>query len=122
MKILSCFFYKYGYLNTGKFMEINVKYVEGRVNHIILLNNMTYNDLIFKKKYGVCRKRPAELHRLPDAASINEKLSEESNKDGKDPDLIKSSTTPDTGYQWESNKLAIRHRKREPRGQPFPTR
>ena len=23
-------------------------------------------------------------------------------------------------YQWESNKLTVRHHKREPRGQPFP--
>ena len=28
----------------------------------------------------------------------------------------------DPGYQWESNKLTIRHHKREPRGQPFPSR
>ena len=28
-------------------------------------------------------------------------------------------TTPDPGYQWESNKLTIRHHKRE---QPFPSR
>ena len=31
-------------------------------------------------------------------------------------------TIPDPGYQWESNKLKIRHHKREPRGQPFPRR
>ena len=29
---------------------------------------------------------------------------------------------PDPGYQWESNKLTVRHHKREPRGQPFPSR
>ena len=34
---------------------------------------------------------------------------------------IKSSTTPDPGYQWESDKLTVRHHKREPRGQPFPS-
>ena len=33
---------------------------------------------------------------------------------------IQSSTTPDPGYQWESDKLTVRHHKREPRGQPFP--
>ena len=32
------------------------------------------------------------------------------------------STTPDPGYQWESNKLTARHQIREPRGQPFPSR
>ena len=26
------------------------------------------------------------------------------------------------GYQWESDKLTVRHDKREPRGQPFPSR
>ena len=32
-----------------------------------------------------------------------------SNKEGKDQESIQSSTTPDPGYQWESNKLTIRH-------------
>ena len=41
----------------------------------------------------------------------------QSKKDGKDPESIQSSTTPDPGYQWESNKLTVRHHKREPRGQ-----
>ena len=41
-------------------------------------------------------------------------------KEGKNPELIQSSTTPDPGYQLESNKLIIRHHKRESRGQPFP--
>ena len=29
----------------------------------------------------------------------------QSKKDGKDQESIQSSTTPDPGYQWESNKL-----------------
>ena len=33
-----------------------------------------------------------------------------------------SSTTPDPGYQWESDKLTVRHHKREPKGQTFPKR
>ena len=41
----------------------------------------------------------------------------QSKKDGKDQESIQSSTTPDPGYQWESNKLLVRHHKREPRGQ-----
>ena len=40
----------------------------------------------------------------------------------KDQESIQSSTTPDPGYQWESDKLTVRHHKREPRGQPFPSR
>ena len=45
-----------------------------------------------------------------------------SKQDGKDQESIQSSTTPDPGYQWESGKVTIRHHKREPRGQPFPSR
>ena len=43
-------------------------------------------------------------------------------KESKDQVSIQSSATPDPGYQWESNKLKIRHYKRGPRGQPFPSR
>ena len=38
-------------------------------------------------------------------------------KDGKDQESIQSSTTPDPGYQWESNKLTVRHHRRELRSQ-----
>ena len=41
----------------------------------------------------------------------------QSKKDGKDQESIQSSTTPDPGYPWESNKLTVRHHKRELRGQ-----
>ena len=30
--------------------------------------------------------------------------------------------TPDPGYQLESDNFTIRHHKREPEGQPFPSR
>ena len=40
----------------------------------------------------------------------------------KDQESIQSSNTPDPGYQLESDKLTVRHHKREPRGQPFPSR
>ena len=36
--LVPTFFYKYRNLNIEKFMEMDVKYVEDRVNHIILLN------------------------------------------------------------------------------------
>ena len=39
----------------------------------------------------------------------------------KDQESIQSITTPDPGYQLESNKLTVGHHKREPRGQPFIT-
>ena len=32
-------------------------------------------------------------------------------KEGKDQQSISSSTTPDPGYQWESDNFAIRHHK-----------
>ena len=40
----------------------------------------------------------------------------QSKKEGKDQESIQSSATPDPGYQWENNKLTIRHHKRVPRG------
>ena len=44
------------------------------------------------------------------------------NNDSKDQESVQSSTTPDPGYQWESDKLTVIHHKREPRGQPFASR
>ena len=41
----------------------------------------------------------------------------QSKKDGKDQESIQSSTTPDPGYQWESNKFTVRHHRRELRSQ-----
>ena len=32
-------------------------------------------------------------------------------KEGKDQESIQSSTTPDPGYQWESDNFTIRHHK-----------
>ena len=46
----------------------------------------------------------------------------QSKKECKDQESIQSITTPDPGYQWESDNFTIRHHKREPRGQPFPSR
>ena len=45
-----------------------------------------------------------------------------SKKEGTDQASMQSSTTHDPGYQWESNELTIRRHKREPTGQPFPSR
>ena len=46
----------------------------------------------------------------------------QSKKEDKDQESIQSSTTPDPGYQRERNNFTIRHHKREPRGQPFPSK
>ena len=46
----------------------------------------------------------------------------QSKKGRKDQESIQSSTTPEPGYQWESDKLTVRYHDREPRGQPFPSR
>ena len=35
----------------------------------------------------------------------------------KDQESIQSSTIPDPRYQWEKDKLTVRHHKGEPRGQ-----
>ena len=32
---------------------------------------------------------------------------------------MQAGTTPDPGYQWESNKLTVRHHKREPTSPHF---
>ena len=40
-----------------------------------------------------------------------------SKKGGKDQESIQTSITPDPGYQWESNKLTVRHHRREIRSQ-----
>ena len=42
--------------------------------------------------------------------------------DSKDQESIQSSTPPDPGYQWESDNFTIIRHRREPRGQPFPSR
>ena len=47
---------------------------------------------------------------------------DQSKKEDKDQESLQSSTTPDPGYQWESDNVTIRHHKREPRGQPFLSR
>ena len=52
----------------------------------------------------------------------DKKIGFQSKKEGKYQERIQSSTTPDPGYQWESDHFTIRHRKREPRGQSFPSR
>ena len=54
--------------------------------------------------------------------SVSEIPHNKSKKEGKDKESIQSSTTTDPGYQWESDNFTIRHHKREPRGQPFPSR
>ena len=43
----------------------------------------------------------------------------QSKKKGKDQESIQSSTTPDTGYQWESDNFTIRHHKRDQEVSPF---
>ena len=43
-------------------------------------------------------------------------------KEHKDQESIQSNTKPDPGYQWESDNVTIRRHKREPLGQPFPSR
>ena len=48
-----------------------------------------------------------------------ETITIQSKKKGKDQEPIQPNTTPDPGYQWESDNFTIRHHKREPRGQSF---
>ena len=41
-------------------------------------------------------------------------------KEGKDQEFIQSSTTPDPGYQWESDNVTIRHPNESQEVSPFP--
>ena len=50
------------------------------------------------------------------ASHIRVARAEQSKKKSKYQESMQSSTTPGTGYQWESNNLIIRHHKRELRG------
>ena len=46
--------------------------------------------------------------------------SDQSKKEGKDQESIQSSTTPDPGYQWESDDVTIRHHNESQGVSPFP--
>ena len=56
------------------------------------------------------------LRQRSESNNIGDRL-KQSKKDGKDQESIQSSTTPDPGHQWESNKLTVRHYRRELRSQ-----
>ena len=49
-------------------------------------------------------------------------VAKKSKKGSKDQELIQSSTTPDTGYHMAKRQNTIKHHKREPIGQPFPSK
>ena len=66
------------------------------------------NSAFFSPKYSL--PHSSELNNIGDWLI-------QSKKDDKDQESIQSSTTPDPGYQWESNKLTVRHHKRELRSQ-----
>ena len=44
----------------------------------------------------------------------------QSKKESKYQESIKSSTTPEAGYQWESDNVTIRHHKQSQEVSPFP--
>ena len=53
---------------------------------------------------------------------INQQINLKCKSGCKDQESIQSSTTLDPGYHWKSDKHTVKHHKREPRGQPFPSR
>ena len=78
--------------------------------------------ILFMTVNGKCyNPTPLGLLPEPNVSKEPEYKNFQSKKEGKDPELIQSSITPDTGYQWESDNVIIRHHKRKPRGQPFPS-
>ena len=56
------------------------------------------NSAFFSPKYPLPQR--SESNNIGDCPN-------QSKKDGKDQEFIQSSTTPDPGYQWESNKLTV---------------
>ena len=66
------------------------------------------NSAFFSPKYPL--RQCSELNNISDWLI-------QSKKDDKDQESIQSSTVPDPGYQWESNKLTVRHHRRELRSQ-----
>ena len=83
------------------------------VAHTTLLEISCCRSYLFKIPYTRFKNFGVAPHQL---------ASGEGKKEGKDQESIQSSTTPDPGYQWESDNFTIRHHKREPIGQPFPRR
>ena len=78
-----------------------------------------YKESQSKKKSSKLYLKTRTQHKNPNLKGYKESQSKTL---GKDHGSIHSSTTPDPGYKWESNKLTVRHHKREPRVQPFPSR
>ena len=76
---------------------------------------MTQNDVNFKFQ---------PFHReLTTAENTDQTACAHWKKKGcKNQESIQLSTIPYPGYQWGSDKLTIRRHKREPSGQPFPSR
>ena len=69
-----------------------------------------YNSAFFSPKYP--------LRQRSESNNIGDWLIQ-SEKDGKDQESIQSSTTLNRGNQWESNKLTVRHHRRELRSQDY---
>ena len=55
---------------------------------------------------------------LQDTVEFNASVNQ--SKGCKYQESTQSSTTPNPGFQWESDKLTVRHHKREPRVSLFP--
>ena len=62
---------------------------------------------------------PADLH-LPPPITPGVRSKGQSKKDGKYQESIQSSTTPDPGYQWESDKLTEDTTNESQEVSPFP--
>ena len=75
------------------------------LREILLLEVVVFAiQLFFSPKYP--------LRQRSESNNIGDWLIQ-SKKDDKDQEFMQSSTAPDPGYQWESNKLTVRHHRRE---------
>ena len=69
-----------------------------------------------------CSKESVSVKPILSSHKRRPKVGFQSKCGRKDQESIQLSTTPDPGYQWESDKLTVIHHKREPRGQFIPSR
>ena len=76
------------------------------MNHLTRIGK---NLLIKKKNHYDCKNFDIISSNYDNVSDSSQ--SRKSKKEGKDQESIQSSTTPDPGYQWESDNVTIRHHK-----------
>ena len=99
--------------------------------YMFLSTEYKFNSSEVDPKCPLCRRKSEDLQhfilRCPALAETRDRYFSpirklvidvvgQSKKKCKDQESIQSSTTPDPGYQWESDNFTIRHNKGDPKG------